>query len=152
MQQVLTIAEQSEQTSGSVLVAAGEVGRTSDTLRVEVNDFLDAMKRGDDADRRSYERIQGGGTPATLTIRGSSQIQAEVKDISRGGVALIANTTAASGAEAQVGLPAGATVPGRIVRCENGLVSLAFRQDVASLAALDRALEAIRTTTRAAAA
>jgi methyl-accepting chemotaxis protein len=152
MQQVLAIAEQSEQTSGSVLVAAAEVGRTSDTLHVEVNDFLSAMKRGDDADRRAYERIQGAGTSATLTIRGSSPIPAEVKDISRGGIALFAKTTASSGTEAEVGLPAGATVAGRIVRCDNGTVSLAFRQDAASLEALDRALETIRQRTRAAAA
>jgi methyl-accepting chemotaxis protein len=152
MQQVLTIAERSEQTSSSVLTAAGDVRRTSDTMRGEVNDFLSAMKRSDDADRRAYERIPGGGAPATLAMSGSHLLHAEVKDISRGGVALIATATAAAGAEAQIGLPAGATVTGRVVRCDSGLVSLAFRQDAATLAALDRALAAIKQRTHAAAA
>jgi len=152
MRLVLTIAEQSEQTSGAVLTASGEVRTTSDTLRDEVNDFLSAMKRGNDADRRAYERIPGAGAPATLAISGSHLLHAEVKDISRGGVALIATATAAAGAEAQIGLPAGATVSGRVVRCESGLVSLAFRQDAATLAALDRALAAIKQRTHAAAA
>jgi len=135
-----------------VLTASGEVRTTSDTLRDEVNDFLSAMKRGNDADRRAYERIPGAGAPATLAISGSHLLHAEVKDISRGGVALIATATAAAGAEAQIGLPAGATVSGRVVRCESGLVSLAFRQDAATLAALDRALAAIKQRTHAAAA
>jgi methyl-accepting chemotaxis protein len=152
MEQVLSIAEQTDSASGSVLNAANEVGRTADTLRVEVNDFLSAMKRGDTEERRAYERMPGGGATATLALRGGSEVQAVVKDISRGGVALTSETTAASGAEAQVGLPGGASVAGRIVRCENGLVTVAFRQDAASLATLDRALDMIRQKTGAAAA
>jgi methyl-accepting chemotaxis protein len=55
MEQVLTIAEQTDTASRSVLIAAEEVGQTATTLRVEVNDFLVAVKRGDDNDRRAYE-------------------------------------------------------------------------------------------------
>jgi methyl-accepting chemotaxis protein len=61
MEQVLTIAEQTDIVSRSVLAAADEVGQTAGTLRVEVSDFLSAMKRGDGEDRRAYERIQGAG-------------------------------------------------------------------------------------------
>jgi methyl-accepting chemotaxis protein len=152
MEQVLSIAEQTDAASGSVLSAADEVGRTADTLRVEVNDFLSAMKREDSEDRRVYERIPGGGATASLALRGANEVQAVVKNISRGGVALTCTAMGPSGAEAQVGLPGAASVAGRIVRCENGLVTVAFRQDAASLAALDRALDIIRQRTRAEAA
>jgi methyl-accepting chemotaxis protein len=152
MEQVRSIAEQTDTASGSVLNAANEVGRTADTLRVEVSDFLSAMKREDSEDRRVYERIPGGGATASLTLRGTGEVQAVVTNISRGGVALTCKTTAPSGAEAQVGLPGGASVSGRIVRCENGLVTVAFRQDTASLTALDRALDIIKQRTPAAAA
>ena len=152
MEHVLTIAEQTESASGSVLTAANEVGQTADTLRVEVNDFLSAMRRGDSEERRAYERILGGDTKASLTIRGTGEIQAVVKNISRGGIALLCTSTAASGTEAQVGLPAAGIVSGRVVRSESGLLTIAFRQDAASLAALDLALDIIRQKTRAKAA
>ena len=45
MEQVFTVAEQTDTASRSVLVAAAEVSQTATTLRVEVNDFLSAMKR-----------------------------------------------------------------------------------------------------------
>jgi methyl-accepting chemotaxis protein len=63
MEQVLTIAEQTDIASRSVLTAADEVGRTADTLRVEVNDFLSAMKRGEGEvdERRTSERVAGAG-------------------------------------------------------------------------------------------
>jgi methyl-accepting chemotaxis protein len=152
MEQVLTIAEQTDTTSHTVLTASGEVSQTADTLQVEVNDFLSAMKRADGTDRRAYERIPGGGITASLAVQGSGQVQAVVKDISRGGVALLSNITAPPGTAAEVGLPAGATVSGRLVQSESGQVTIAFRQDTASLALLDRALDAITQRTRLAAA
>ena len=152
MEQVLSIAEQTDAASRSVLSAAEEVGQTADTLRAEVNDFLSAMQRGDGEERRAYERIKGGGTTASLSIRGFGDVQAVVRDISRGGVALICQTVAPSGTEAQITLPAGTGMSGRIARCEDGLLTIAFRQDAANLAVLDRALEAISQRARAVAA
>jgi methyl-accepting chemotaxis protein len=152
MEQVLTIAEQTDSASHSVLTAADEVGRTADTLRVEVNDFLDAMRRCDGEERRTFERMPGAGATASLTLPGLGTVQAVVKDISRGGVALVCNRTAPAGTEVQVGLPAGANVSGRIVRSENGLLTVAFHQDTATMAMVDRALEAIKSRTQAVAA
>lgn len=144
MEQVLTIAEQTDSASFSVLTAADEVGKTADTLRVEVNDFLDAMRRGDGEERRAFERIPGAGATASLTLSGSSPLQVAVKDISHGGVALVCDRTAPAGTEAKIGLPADANVSGRIVRSGSGLLTVAFRQDAATAALLDRALEAIK--------
>jgi methyl-accepting chemotaxis protein len=151
MEQVLTIAEQTDTASRSVLVAAGAVAQTAGTLHVEVNDFLTAMQRGD-GDERRYERIPGAGATASMTIQGQTEVQAVVKDISRGGVALLNNSTAPAGTDVQVSLPAGATVAGRIVRATNGLVTISFRQEDSNLALLDRAVGAIKQRTRAAAA
>jgi methyl-accepting chemotaxis protein len=152
MEQVLSIAEQTDSASFSVLTAADEVGKTADTLRVEVNDFLSAMKRGDGDERRAFERMPGAGATASLTLQGQAAIQAVVKDISRGGVALECNRTAPAGTEVKVGLPAGANVSGRVVRSEGGLLTIAFKQDAATMALLDRALATIKSKSQAAAA
>jgi methyl-accepting chemotaxis protein len=152
MGQVLIVAEQADTASQSVVGAAEEVGQTATTLRMEVDDFLAAMKRGNDDDRRAYERVPGGGTAATLTLRGQAKVQALVQDISRGGIALVCNTPATSGTEANIDLSTGASVAGRVVRSSNGIVSIAFRQDEASMRIVDQALDAIRRGARSVAA
>jgi hypothetical protein len=50
----------------------------------------------------------------------------------------------APGTEVTVTLPAGGTAIGRAVRTEGGLLRIAFRQDLATAALLDRTLEALR--------
>jgi methyl-accepting chemotaxis protein len=152
MQQVLSIAEQTASASRSVLTSAEEVGGTADTLRVEVNDFLNAMKKGDGDERRAYERVPGGGATATLSIQGFSEVRAVIQNISRGGVALECTRMAPAGTDTQVRLPTGETVSGRVIRSESGLVTIAFRNDVASMTVLDRALDAIGQRTRPVAA
>ena len=152
MEQVLLIAEQTDAASMSVLTAADGVGQTAETLRGEVDDFLNAMKSDTGDERRAYERVSGGGATAEVTVQGSKPETAVVHDISRGGVALVSSSTASAGASAQVTLPGGGTVFGRVARCQKGLLTVAFRQDAASLAVLDRELAAIRQKSRAAAA
>jgi methyl-accepting chemotaxis protein len=152
MEQVLAIAQQTDIASRSVVTAADGVGKTSDTLRSEVTDFLSAMTRGDQDERRAYERIPGGGAMVSLTIGRLGEVRAEVRDISRGGAALLCGSTASAGTEVQVGLPSGGIVSARIVRSENGVVMVAFRQDVASATRLDSALEAIKQKARSKAA
>jgi methyl-accepting chemotaxis protein len=145
MQQVLSIAEQTDIASGSVLIAADEVGQTADTLRVEVTDFLAAMQHSDGADRRAYERVPATNITATLSIQGLADIQAQVRDISRGGVALVCNSAASSGTEVKVGLPTGGSLSGRVVRSENGVMTIAFRQNAATMTLVDRVLAAIES-------
>ena len=152
MEDVLTIAQETDIASRSVLTAADDVGVTADTLRTEVNDFLAAIKRDEGDDRRVYSRVPGLGTVVTLNLQGHSEAQTVVKDISRGGIALACSTTAPPGTNAEVVLPGGGKAEGRIVRSENGLLTLAFRQDPATLGLLDRVIDAITLRARSAAA
>lgn len=149
MEEVLTIAQQTDTASRSVLIAAEAVGHTAGTLRVEVSDFLSAMKRANGDDRRAYERVPGDGATASLSMKGFAEVRAVVRDISRGGIGLICNSTAPSGTAAKVGLPTGERVSGRVVRSENGRLTIAFHQDAATTALLDRALEALHSRPQA---
>jgi methyl-accepting chemotaxis protein len=152
MEQILTIVERTDTASQSVLSAADEVGGTADTLRAEVDDFLSAMTKDDVEERRAYERMSGSGATTSLSIQGGGTFLAVVRDISRGGVSLKCDGTASPGTAVLVDLPAGGAVPGRVVRTEDGVVSVAFRQDAATLTRLDQALQAMKHGVQARAA
>ena len=156
MDEVLAIAEQTESASGTVLAAAAEVGRTADTLHIEVNDFLTAIESTTGDQRRRYQRIAGTNLTASLIIRGCGEVEATVKNISRGGVSLVCQSTAAGGTAVHVVLTGGVAgdacpsalfarikVSGRVVRTESSLLMIAFGQDSANLARLDRVLDDI---------
>jgi methyl-accepting chemotaxis protein len=147
MAQVLSIAGQTDTASQSVLTAADEVGRTAETLRLEVNDFLSAVARDEAGERRSYERVLGAGATASLTVRGCAEVQAVVLNISRGGIALVCDNAAPSGTEVEVGLPNAGVVSGRIARSGNGQISVTLRQDAATLERMDVALDSLRRQT-----
>ncbi len=143
MREVLSIVEATDASSLVALHASEEVGRTAETLRSEVTDFISAVSRGDEAERRLYERIPGGGAEATLRIPGYPAVQAAIRDIARGGIALRHTCNLDVGTDVEIGLPGGSSTKGRVVRAESDLISLAFRQDQASLAQIDRAMEII---------
>jgi methyl-accepting chemotaxis protein len=144
MRDVLAIAETTDTTSDAALKAADEVGRTAETLRIEVTDFLAAMSHGDDNERRLYERISGNGARVTLRFDGKPAAEASINDISRGGMVVQHSGVHAVGADMEIGLPGGASVRGRVVRAGNGSVGIAFRQDQESLVRIDRTLEVVR--------
>jgi methyl-accepting chemotaxis protein len=107
----------------------------------EVTQFLQAMAGASETDRRSYERIGGDGAEATLHMPGKAAQRVAINDISRGGLSLRCELTAAAGTEVQIELPGVAGAVGtRIVRSERGMLALAFRQDATILARVDRAL------------
>ena len=143
MREVLSIVEATDASSVVALHASEVVGRTAETLRSEVTDFISAVSRGDEAERRLYERIPGGGAEATLRIPGYPAVQAAIRDIARGGIALRHTCNLDVGTDVEIGLPGGSSTKGRVVRAESDLISLAFRQDQASLAQIDRAMEII---------
>ena len=146
MEQVLSIAGRTDTISQSVLTAAGGVGETADTLRTEVNEFLAAMSRGNADERRAYERIAGAGAMATLHIAGQHELKAVIKNISLGGMSMGSDSPAPSGTEAQVELPTGGKVWGRVVRSDGGELGISFRQDATTLALVTKTLDAIRRT------
>jgi methyl-accepting chemotaxis protein len=155
MRNVLAIAEGTETTSSVARSAAEDVGRTAETLQKEVADFLAAMSRGDEAERRKFERISGNGTQAHLVLGDGRKVAGEIRDISCGGVLVLVDVKEPVGRDLQMTLPgADVAVHGRVVRSEAGGVALCFRQDAQTLAVLDRVLAAVQragTTARAAA-
>jgi len=153
MHDVAAVSESTEAASQTVQQNADEVGHTADVLRSELTQFLEAIAKTDEADRRRYERIGGAGANAVLRVPGRAEIRAPIANISRGGMALRTDWWDAAGTEVQVALPGSSgTVTARTVRTDNGQLALAFRQDEAMLRQVDAALEHIGAQTQAAAA
>ncbi len=144
MEDVSVVAGSADTAAATVMAAAAQIGSTSQTLRQEVDDFLVQMSHHDEAERRSYQRIAGRGHRAILQAPGRDRADATIRDISRGGAALAANWPADPGSDVQVELPGiSAPVAARVVRGGNSVIAIAFHQDQASLASLDRALAVI---------
>ena len=144
MAEVSNVAGSADDVARRLLEAAQQIGGTSDALRQEVDEFLAVMARHDEAERRRYERISGRGHRATLEAPGHTRTEAVIQDISRGGMALAVSWPGGAGSEVTVALP-GATgaVQARVVRSGDGHTAIAFRQEPAALANVDRALAAI---------
>jgi methyl-accepting chemotaxis protein len=147
MRTVLTVVEGADASSLRALKASEEVGRTAGTLQSEVTNFLAAMSQGNDAERRLYERIPAGSGQVTLQIAGRPGVQADIRDISRGGAALAHACTDKIGTDVEMTLPGGGIVKARIARNIKGSLGLVFVQDKVSLEQIDRALEFVRQST-----
>ena len=117
---VLTIAENTDLSSQEALAASGRVGETAESLRAEVTDFLSAISGGNEANRRLYERIPVHGATAGITIEGQPPVRVTIRDISRGGLAVLHSVTATPGTHVDVDLPGGGTVKARVVRASGG--------------------------------
>ena len=142
MQKVSAIAEETEKTSGSVLSTADEVGSTADTLRGEVGQFLAAMANSSETERRRYERVRAAGSRAMLQVPGRDATEVTVRDISRGGVALLCDWPVPAGTEVKVVMRGtNEALLARVARVEHGVMALAFRQDRASLARIDQVMD-----------
>jgi methyl-accepting chemotaxis protein len=141
MRHVAEVAASSGATGRDVQEAAGDVSTIAGTLSGEVNHFLAAV-RGDDAERRRYERLPGNGQPAELKAEGHAAIAATVIDISRGGVAVGCDARLDAGTEVALAA-AGFTIPGRVARAIEGGLGIAFRQNPETLVDADRLIGAI---------
>ena len=146
MELVLTIATRSNTVSQGVLTAAETVGQTSDTLRAEVHDFLTAMSSGTSDERRSYERIPGGGARVVLRIPDREDISAPVRDVCLGGVSLTADIRLNTGDPVLIAFPTGGEVCGRVVRAQGGVIGISFGQDPDALKTIARMLRSIQTS------
>ena len=156
MQDVSSASETAETSSENVKQNADEVSKTADVLRAELTMFLEAMAKTSEDDRRRYERVPGNGAVATLRVLGREPARVAISDMSRGGVSLRTDAWTSAGTEVQIELPGAANaVIARMVRNQDGLLALAFRQDTTMLQQVDAALDRIdaqRTDHRAAAA
>jgi hypothetical protein len=127
-----------------VLDGTDAINRTAETLQNELTQFLTALAHTEEDQRRRYERIDGSGLRARLRLSGQAEIDVTIRDISRGGVAVQCAIKAECGSEATVVLPGtDEAVVARVVRAGDGLLGLVFRQEAASLAHVDRAIDHI---------
>jgi methyl-accepting chemotaxis protein len=142
MSHVVEVSDQAGSAARDVEAGATDIGREAETLRTRVDEFLEAV-RSDSGERRRSERLAGNGVSATLRIPGREAMRVVVKDLSRNGVGLLSQTIPL-GTQVEIDLPeAGGAVPAQVVRCEDGITALAFREDAASGARIDRALQAM---------
>jgi hypothetical protein len=113
--------------SSTVSDAATGITRQSDSLRIEVEQFLLAM-RETSSDRRRFERHVVKGVTAVLKL-GERQVTCPVLDISLGGCRVDAVLPEPSGTELLVQLPgADRTVAARIVDTQATNTGLFFTQ------------------------
>ena len=113
-------------------------------MRDEVDQFLAAVRTGGD-ERRSYERFHPDGLRADINHAGGAAAGVAVQDISRGGARLGLSATLAVGSGPHVRFVAGQQeIDGRVVRCDGGIVGVVFRQDPASLAAVDAVIAGLK--------
>lgn len=153
MQEVSTDSEIASAASHSVLDGAADLGRTADLLKSELDQFLTAMTRTGEADRRRYERISGCEQIAQVQFQGGNAVPLPVRDISRGGVSLVCARTMEAGSEVWLTLPGtDARVAARVVRTNGKLLAVAFRQDETMLKWVDQALDHVAGRAGAAAA
>ena len=110
-------------------------------LQSEVSSFLAAMSRGDETERRRYERVLVSGQTALVAVGRKAAAAAAIIDISRGGISVEHDADEPKGTDATVDLPGSGTVQGRIARVTAGSIGITFRQDEATLALIDRALD-----------
>jgi methyl-accepting chemotaxis protein len=149
MTHVVDVAESAGAASSNVATGATAIGQEAATLRVKVDEFLDAV-RTDSGERRRSERLAANGVGAMLQVPGQTPVRAVVKDISRSGVGLICNPIVV-GVQVEVELPgAGGYVQGRVVRSEDGTVAIEFGSEPAIAARVDRVLKELDRVSAAA--
>ena len=152
MEEVCAVVNASDAASRTVSAEAGEIASTSERLRSEMDQFLKTMANPTDDDRRRYERLAGAGLRAVFQSGAHAGKPVSVRDLSRGGVALLTDWAAQAGEAVSIAFDgAQGAAAGRVIRAMDGVLALAFAQDPANLAIVDRALAALETGARRAA-
>lgn len=144
MEEVCAVVAESDVTSRTVSAEAAEIATTSERMRGEMDQFLKAMANPTDDDRRRYERLAGAGLRAVFRTGPRDGKQVVVKDLSRGGAALISDWAAPAGEAVSIVFDGSkVATAGRVIRAHDGMLALAFAQDPANLALVDQALAMI---------
>ncbi len=150
MTHVVEIAGNAGRASGDVLAGAAGIGHEAETLQAEVDHFMTAV-RDETGERRRYERIPGNGAVVGLRTQGGDTARLPLNSFSRGGAALRCDLVLPPGATVEVDLPGSdGAVPGRVVRSGDGELAVVFSSDPQVLARIDRALDGLMATSRAA--
>ncbi|MBS0639025.1 MAG: MCP four helix bundle domain-containing protein [Proteobacteria bacterium] len=142
MTQVVSAAQQASNVSREIEASSHNIAVQAETLRSEVDNFLTAVTT-ETGERRKFERISGNGAAAGLRAAGRSG-RGMLLDISRGGALVQCDWDLKAGTPIEIELPSGAgTVTGRIVRRAGNGLGVVFASDAASMARIDRAMDAI---------
>lgn len=147
MVELTKVADRTSAASQAVLGAAGEIRSQTVALREEMEQFLLAV-RGTEDERRAYQRIHLTGVTVTLRQAGGDALvmQLPLLDISRGGAGLGGRSVLAAGADVLLDLPVlQSPLAARVSRVGDGRIGIAFRQDAATLALADRAMQALQS-------
>ncbi len=144
MEHVVGVADGAGDASRDVLAASSDIAREAETLRVEVDQFLTAVRDdGDTGERRRYERIDAKGAVATLRAAGRTE-EVRVHNIARGGAMLASDWSLAAGTPFELELRgAGGSVAGRVVRSDKGNLAVVFGSDPTALKRIDRLLDSL---------
>ena len=118
--------------SDSVQQVSVNIGSACEELQQEVTQFLTSM-RNDSNSRRLYERIPANQRRVMLRLGSRNVGEVAVKDISLGGAAVHSDVRLPAGDEIDIRLAEGQPFArARVVRCEDGVLAVAFRQDSAT--------------------
>jgi methyl-accepting chemotaxis protein len=140
---VAGIAEQTGAMGQTVLAASDNLSEVSATLRTEVDAFFQAMPQ-EETLRRCYERIAGQQMPVTLLLPGGASYPAIIKDISRGGAALLVAWVGLAGQELKLqGVGMSASIDARMLRGDGGVLAVVFGQDAANLIQVDAFIDCL---------
>jgi methyl-accepting chemotaxis protein len=135
--------------SRDLLAGTVGIGHEAGMLQTRVDEFL-ASVREDSGERRRFERIAANGVKATLSIGGDKAIAAAVRDISRTGMS-VTSKPLPIGAQVDIELGnAGGVISGKVLRAENGIVAIAFREDPIIRTRVDRVLAGLAAAMAAA--
>ena len=156
MTEIAVMIGQMDEVSASIATAVEQQTVTtreiaaSVQLRVQVDRFLGQV-RADASERRASKRVDGGTMTATLRLPGKDAIQVAINDLSEGGISLSCDLPVVAGVEASVELQdAGGAVTGKVLRIQNGVLAIEFRNDAATRSRVALAIRAQSQIKRAA--
>ena len=88
MGQVVSVSENADSISRDVSTAAANIGNEAQKLRVEVDQFLAAVRDDTVDERRRYERLRVSGMTIGVQAKGHPAAPLALRNISRGGAAM----------------------------------------------------------------
>jgi methyl-accepting chemotaxis protein len=151
MDQVVLAAGDAGNASRNVLLGSAEISREAETLRTEVDHFLAAVCEEPD-DRRQFER-EDVAVEVAVHIKDRPVARLMMVSISHGGAALVCQSELSAGSRLEVELPdGGGRVPARVARSGEGKLAVVFTGEPSSMVWIDRFLDGLTDTPRAAVA
>jgi methyl-accepting chemotaxis protein len=149
MEHMVAVAGGASNASSAVLSGSAVIVQEAERLRTNVDRFLVAI-RADTGERRRFERLPGNSMALTLHALGR-EAKASLRDLSRGGAALVSEWKLPAGTTVEIEL---ASVPGRIsgrvARSDAETTVLVFDADTRNVTQIDRVMDTLESPLMAA--